>query len=222
MNKPNQTSEHTKSFNLNGNKITNKVKIANEFNIYFSSIGKSLASKCPTVNNLSNPNNNERITQSIFIKPIDKPEILNIVRNMKNKLSSGPDKISPKLLKATLLSIIDPLTHMLNESLSEYIAPDAMKLAKVIPIYKNNDAEQFSNYRPISMLSTFSKILKRAVHNRAFNFLKPHKLLYKSQYGFRVNHSTVHALIEIQNIIILFFKLNAFSIIDTVNRFTIN
>ena len=58
------------------------------------------------------------------------------------------------------------------------------------------------------MLSTFSKILERAVHNRVSNFLHSQNLLYKSQYGFRTNHSTEHALIEIQNTIIQNLKNN--------------
>ena len=207
INKPIRTPKFPESFNPNSN-TSNNNNIANEFNMYFSNIGKTLASKLHNLNTTDKPKNTNKSIQSIFMNPVNNREILNIVKNMKNKLSSGPDDISPKIIKATILPILNPITHIINESLLYGTVPDAMKLAKVIPIYKNNDANQLINYRPISMLSTFSKILERAVHNRVSNFLQSHNLLYKSQYGFRTNHSTEQALIEIQNTVIQNFKSN--------------
>ena len=145
INKPKNTSKYPDSFNLSLNN-----NIANEFNMYFSSIGKTLASKLPLSNNTSHPKSTNKSVQSIFMKPVDNLEILSIVKNMKNKASSGPDEISSKLLKSTILHILDPITHIINESLLYGTVPDAMKVAKVIPVYKNNDVEQLSNYRPIS------------------------------------------------------------------------
>ena len=74
-----------------------------------------------------------------------------------------------------------------------------MKIAKVVPIYKANDTKEFSNYRPISLLPVFSKILEKIVFNRVYSFIHKNKALFPSQYGFRKKHSTEHALLEVQN-----------------------
>ena len=70
-----------------------------------------------------------------------------------------------------------------------------MKIALVSPLYKAKDPMYFSNYRSISLLSTFSKILERLMYNRIIDFLNKHKILNKYQFGFRTNHSTYMALI---------------------------
>lgn len=88
---------------------------------------------------------------------------------------------------------------MVNKSLEEGAVPDSLKLAKVIPIYKAKDKSDFSNYRPISLLPTISKILEKIVHKRTYHFLKTSDIFYKSQYGFREKHSTIHAVSEFIN-----------------------
>uniref|UniRef100_A0A671U3I7 Reverse transcriptase domain-containing protein n=1 Tax=Sparus aurata TaxID=8175 RepID=A0A671U3I7_SPAAU len=76
-----------------------------------------------------------------------------------------------------------------------------MKVAKVVPLFKNGDTHEFTNYRPISILPQLSKILEKLFNNRLDNFINKHKLLYDSQYGFRKNHSTAFALTESVEII---------------------
>ena len=76
------------------------------------------------------------------------------------------------------------------------IVPDAMKLAKIIPIYKAKSRESFSNYRPISLLSNLSKVLEKVVYKRLYSFLTRGKVLYDMQYGFRPMMSTIDAIID--------------------------
>ena len=80
---------------------------------------------------------------------------------------------------------------IINISLEQGIVPNAMKLAKVIPIYKAKSKQEFNNYRPISLLSNISKLLERVVHNRLYSFLTKYNVLYDSQYGFRPKRSTI-------------------------------
>ena len=87
-----------------------------------------------------------------------------------------------------------PLSMIINISLEHGIVPNAMKLAKVIPIYKAKSKEEFNNYRPISLLSNISKLLERVVHNRLYSFLTKYNVLYDSQYGFRPKRSTIDAI----------------------------
>ena len=74
--------------------------------------------------------------------------------------------------------------------------PNIFKTAKVIPIYKAKDAQELTNYRPISLLPSISKILEKVIHKRLYTFLNSHNIFYASQYGFRPNHSTINAITE--------------------------
>ena len=69
-----------------------------------------------------------------------------------------------------------------------------MKIARVIPLIKNGNINDFTNYRPISLLSQFSKILENIFHNRVMAFIGEKIILYESQYGFRKKMSTSLAI----------------------------
>ena len=127
---------------------------------------------------------------------------------MKNKSSSGPDNISPMLLKTSIWSIIQPIVNICNASLSTGLIPSALKTGRIIPIHKSESQTEFNNYRPITILSVFSKIIERLMHNRLSNFLTKHNILYNSQYGFRQNYSTELAILELQNIVLNNFNKN--------------
>merc|ERR1712074_177139 len=77
------------------------------------------------------------------------------------------------------------------------IYPDELKIAKCIPIYKKGKKDDPSNYRPISVLSSINKIYEKLIHQRLYKHLIKYNVLYEYQYGFRENHSTTQALIEI-------------------------
>ena len=72
-----------------------------------------------------------------------------------------------------------------------------MKIAKVSPIFKKDEKTDPGNYRPISLLSTINKIMEKVMYKRVISFLNRFKILYKYQFGFRENYSTVQAVIEI-------------------------
>ena len=99
-------------------------------------------------------------------------------------------------MKQIIHEIVTPLAHICNISISTGVFPSSFKLAKVIPVHKKEDKTVVSNYRPISILPSFSKILERIVYNRLYNFLDTHKLLNPDQYGFRRSHSTDLALLK--------------------------
>ena len=72
-----------------------------------------------------------------------------------------------------------------------------MKIASVIPLFKSGNTKEFANYRPISLLPQFSKILEKMYHSRLMAFIYNNQLLYKSQYGFINQMSTSLAIIEL-------------------------
>ena len=104
-----------------------------------------------------------------------------------------------KVIKATYKSFLSPLTHVLNLSIQKGFFPDTMKVAKVVPIYKAGDPMAISNYRPVSILPIFSKLLERLMYNRLISFIDNNKLLYKYQFGFREGHGTNMALITLMD-----------------------
>ena len=116
---------------------------------------------------------------------------------MKPKTSQGHDHISTKLLKETIYLILIPLTHIINQSFISGIVPETMKIAKIIPIFKNGNQEIMNNYRPISLLPAFSKLLEKLVCKRLTSFLETNHILYRHQYGFRKQHSIIHPILHL-------------------------
>ena len=101
------------------------------------------------------------------------------------------------LLKRVIIEVADPLTYICNLSLKTGTFPSQMKMAKVIPVYKAGDKHLYTNYRPISLLSQFSKILEKIFAARLDSFIDKHNILIDSQYGFRSGRSTTMALMEL-------------------------
>ena len=103
--------------------------------------------------------------------PTDPQEIITCIDSLKRKNSSGHDNITSATLKDIKNTICIPLTNIFNKSLETGTVPDLLKLAKIIPIYKSKNKELLNNYRPISLLPTVSKLLKKIVHKRLYNFI---------------------------------------------------
>ena len=96
----------------------------------------------------------------------------------------------PDIIKSMYDSFLYPLTYVLNLSITQGTFPDSMKIAKVIPLYKSGEKMKINNYRPISILPVFSKLLERIMYNRIISFIDKHDILYPHQFGFRTKHST--------------------------------
>ena len=118
------------------------------------------------------------------------------------KKSSGHDNISNILLKEIVDSIAHILCTIFNKSLEQGEFPTIMKLADVVPLYKSKEHYLETNYRPISLLTTISKILEKIVYCRVYTFLQNTGQLYENQYGFRASHSCEHAIGQVVNGII--------------------
>ena len=133
----------------------------------------------------------------MFLHPTNKGEIRALINKLPNKHSSGFDDISNYLLKKICSEILTPLELIFNNSLTTGKFPIDMKKADVVPLYKNKSRDQMTNYRPISLLLTISKFLEKVVYKRTYKFLKKHKRIYRSQYGFRSNHLCEQAIGEL-------------------------
>jgi hypothetical protein len=158
------------TFNLDGNLTSDRQEIANTFNKYFLNIPKSINTKQNehSSHNLDNTTPLHYLTQSfknpfpnINLKPISTKEIENLIKFLKPKNSSGYDGISTKLIKISSPFISSPLTQICNKSLCSGNFPDHLKYAVVKPLFKKGDKSKISNCRPISILSSFSKVLEK-------------------------------------------------------------
>ena len=116
---------------------------------------------------------------------------------MKPNKSPGHDNIGNFIIKSVGGEIVEPLTRIFNLSLTTGIVPEKTKIAKVIPIYKKAEKDVFSNYRSVSLLPCFSKILERLVFNRCVDFIENHQILNEKQFGFRSKHSTYMAITQL-------------------------
>ena len=172
--------------------------ICNEFGKYFSTVGNNYASKISQskksiANYLSNLNRNP---DSVFLLPCTETEIENLLNKLPNKSSSGYDGVSNALLKDIKHEIKRPLSQLYNNSLKTGLFPKSMIHAEVVPFYKSGTMNSTTNYRPISLLLTISKLLEKVMYNRTYEFLNKSQI-YSSQYGFRKHHSCDNAISEL-------------------------
>ena len=113
-----------------------------------------------------------------------------MILHSKSNKSTGFDNIDSYMVKQIAPQLVNQLANMFNKSFLTGIVPTKLKIAKIIPLYKTKDPALFCNYRPISLLPVFSKILERLMYNRLYNFLTEHNILSMNQFGFRKNYST--------------------------------
>ena len=185
-------------------KVDNMLKydpssITNGFCDFFSNIGEQYANKIDSTDSdindyLDKINSNPH---TLFLAPTTNLEISEIINKLPPKTSSGYDNISNILLKKLRGSITTPLCIIFNKSLVEGVFPEEMKLADVVPLFKSQDRTECTNYRPISLLLSISKLLEKLVYSRTYRFLEKHESLYVSQYGFREGHSCENAISEL-------------------------
>ena len=191
------------SFNIDDDLVSDPQTISNHFNSYFVNIGSKLASQIHGSTNFKDYLNNAHSpVDSFFFAPTYPEEIIKLCLSLKSCASSGHDEIKPDVIKVVRTLIAKPLSHVFNLSLSSGVVPSQFKIARVVPIYKNGDRQSCTNYRPISVLPVFSKLLERLVHKRLYDFILKFDLLHNAQFGFRSNRSSFMAIIEAYNDIV--------------------
>ena len=157
-------------FQQNGKIISDYLEIANGFNNFFANIGPKLASEISTSSANFQTFMPEISSNSFRFSRISEIDILHTCKQMKPKLSSGADFISTKLLKEIAPLIITPLHYLINISLETGFVPKEMKLSKIVPVFKEGNCHEYTNYRPISLLNSFSKLLEKIVSKQLIKF----------------------------------------------------
>lgn len=183
------------TFSINGSPTSDSKKIADALNTYFLNIPNVL--NLPPANDNYNPDSSS--SASVFLAPFSDNEINLLLKKLKNNLSSGVDDI-PNMLIKNCDFLLKPFCHLINISFSNGVFPSVLKLAKTIPVFKKGVKSDMANYRPISILPTFSKLFEFAFCKRLNSFLHKNNLICSAQNGFCKNKCTedgIHALIQL-------------------------
>ena len=208
------TSSRSKCNSKNiGLKIDNemcfdKVKVAEQFNNFFTTVASSLVNKLPQGTgtfgdaHVSSFYQGKGVTANAFcLKEVNVDNINIILNSMSANKATGLDDLSPRFVKDGARVIAPMITHIVNMSIRQGIIPDDLKRARVIPIHKKGRRTDPSMYRPISILSTISKVMEKVIHDQVFTYLKTNGLLYEFQSGFRQSYSTNTCLIHLTDYI---------------------
>ena len=188
INKRKYTPINTK-FKVNDATTNDGNVIANKFNKFFVNVGTVLAKSIPPTNKNPVDYLQRDIITNLYFDPTTENEISKIIGSLKDS-ASGWDDLKSSMIKHVKDSITVPLVHICNRSFVTGIFPSELKIANVVPIYKSGDEMVFSNYRPVSVLPVFSKLLERLVYNRLISHINDNKLLYEYQFGFQKGKST--------------------------------
>ena len=189
-------SNFPKEFTTKTDKKTRSFKeIADGFNDFFSNVGPNLAK------NFKNGDHKifgKKLETTMNFQPTSRSEIEKIISKMKSKKSSGFDEVSNYIIKGIAKGISKPLELLINNSLQNGEVPHQAKIAKVVPLYKAGPADEFTNYRPISLLSIFSKIYEKVANLQLYKYCEAN-ILSKFQFGFRRASETIHSMLNLLN-----------------------
>ena len=191
MNNASKACNATNEFVIDDEVIHDPDLIANKFNEYFINIGRTLSERIISVHNYKDYLPISCDNRFVF-KSVEEAYILEIMNKLKNKSSYGHDQISNKLIKRAKEILAKPLTYLVNQMMATTYYPNALKLARVKPLFKSGDSSLFSNYRPISLLPSISKIFEYVIFYQLLEYFSVNNLFCVQQYGFRPGHSTLH------------------------------
>ena len=139
---------------------------------------------------------------------ISEEKILRIIRNLNPNKAHGWDEISVRMIKMCDNSLIIPLKLIFQNCLRHGIFPETWKRANVVPVHKKNEKNLKENYRPISLLPIFSKILEKLIYESLYSHLERENLLNPNQSGFRPGDSTINQLLSITHSVFEAFDCN--------------
>lgn len=166
-------------------------ELANDFNLHF--VNSSPFINKPDINQ-SLSTIYQKNHNSMFLTPVTQGEVEKFTQNFKNKKSSGEDNIPIFLLKKCIHTISSPISYLINFSFESGKFPLDLKKSTIVPVFKKGDKEVLSNYRPISLQSSFSKLFEKAMYDRLMSFLVRYNTLHPFQHGFLKGRSVDTAI----------------------------
>ena len=132
---------------------------------------------------------------TLNITPVPREALRHIITNLDHKKATGHDMVNAKFLKISVNIILQPLLNILNKCILQGTFPKSLKKAVVTPVYKKKDPFNKENYRPISLLTTFSKVFEKAIELQLSPFFE--KKFSKYLCAYRKHFSSQHALFRL-------------------------
>ena len=204
LGRKNKTPNFTKITDCDGTTATTPESIADSFNNYFSTVACKLKNSS-FANDPENANSDNYqkflkgpVARSMYLESVNAGEVYKIIQSFKNK-STRDTKIEALKIANSSYVFTSTIAMVINKSFQQGLFPKQMKMAKVVPIHKDGPKTEVGNYRPISLLTAFSKIYEKLMHCRILKFLESNNSLFEMQYGFRPGRSCEHALLNAQN-----------------------
>lgn len=195
------TNEKTSKSNLlriandHGQLFQDNKLMSNYCNEYFANIGINMANKITKPKDYTH--NLESNSNTMFLTPVTENELIKHIYSLKNNSAPGIDCITTKVIKFIHPFILRPLAHIINLTFTTGHVPLQFKISVITPIHKANDKSLISNYRPISLINNFGKILEKCLKDRLIQFLKNNNILHDNQFGFLEGKSTTDAMYEV-------------------------
>jgi hypothetical protein len=188
----NKIKSNIESLKINGIPDIIKFNIANALN-------QSFVVPPPNEENLNQQYDLQPpvIDHPFVLSPTNEAEVYSVICKLTTKKSSGWDEISTETLKRICIPILVPFTYLINVSFADGKFPKNMKLSKITALHKKGDEDEASNYRPISITSSLSKVYEKIFLSRLESHIILNNLLTSHQHGFQKGKSTVTALYEI-------------------------
>ena len=176
----------------NDNIIHGDIAISNSFNIFFYNVEKNLTQKigkppAPTLRRKS-------VSQSIFLEPAEETDIISVINTLKLNKAPGINMIRAETIQQIAVEIASPLAHLINKIIETDICPPEFTTAIIKPLYKNGDKLQVFDYRPISLISNFTKIFEKIIKSIMMKYIYNNKLLSDRQFGFMEGKSIEDAI----------------------------
>ncbi len=197
LNRGNIHDEHI-TLNINGLHCSDPKEIAQHFNDYFANVGQTVFNTFDSQDVDSYKQYLQTPSDTDFqIAMTTEDKTLGIINKLKNTNTAGHDGISNRMIKHVRHNISAALTLIVNQTISTGIFPDSLKIARIKPLFKKGDKQLITNYRPISILSSLSKIFERTLFDQLSHFLEGTHQMNEHQYGYRKNHSTEWASMEL-------------------------
>ena len=184
-----------------GQRVEKPAEIAEAFNRHFTSIGPKLAENIETKDCDDPlkylPSEGLPVETSFEFQRVDPKIIENEINKLKCSKAAGHDKIPVKLVKDAADILSKPLAGIFNSFLESGVFPNIWKIARVTSVFKAGSTTDLNNYRPISILSVFSKLIEKIAHDQFSTFLKENSMLSKCQHAFRKLHNTLTSLLNV-------------------------
>ena len=178
--KSSKKGSHQLMLNIDNKTTSDDYIIANHFNSFFTPVAGNILKKIPKAKMTFNSFLTKTNTKT-FLSPTTPGQVPGILKTFNLNKAVGSNSLPIKTLKDLKSEITEPLCTLINLSFNTGVFLNSLKLAKVIPVFKKGDQQECNNYRPFPLLSNISKLIRKLLYNRLYNFLNQNKCLYKYQ-----------------------------------------